>query len=239
MALKSKGVIISGLSLAIIIGALKYKIDVLNDEKAELRDTIIKIEKNIENANKEINNLNNQIKDKDEQLKVLNKELKVTIEEYEKIKKENKELKNTNKKLNETSVSAKSTKTSTNYNVTQDEIDLLERLVYCEARGESEQGQIAIVNVIFNRLNDDEFPNTITDVIYQKNQFSPVSNGAIYNAKPDEKVKQSVQKALRGEKVISDESVYFFATWVRSNHPIRSHVNILQTIGVHHFGKWM
>ena len=233
MAIKNKKVIFGGVVLALTINVIGYSMSKMIYEKKELENTIIKLEQSVEKADKKVKDLNNQIKEKDKQIKVLNKELKVALDKYKEVNNKNKKLKEENKELKKTK------STNVNYKISQSEIDLLERLVFCEAGAESEKGQIAVVNVIFNRLNDDEFPDTITDIIYQKNQFSPVSNGAINNVKPDKQVKESVQKALNGKKVISDDSVYFFATWVRSSHPIRSHVKILETIGVHHFGKWM
>lgn len=57
--------------------------------------------------------------------------------------------------------------------ITEKERETLARLVYLEARGQSYLGQKAVVEVVLNRVLSDEFPNTIDDVIYQKNQFSP------------------------------------------------------------------
>ena len=51
------------------------------------------------------------------------------------------------------------------------ERQLLERLVECEAGAESMTGKIAVVNVVLNRIKSDDFPDSITDVIYQKNQW--------------------------------------------------------------------
>lgn len=59
---------------------------------------------------------------------------------------------------------------------TEEELDLLARLIYFEARGECYEGQVAVGAVVMNRLKTSGFPNTIHDVIYQKNQFSPVSS---------------------------------------------------------------
>ena len=43
---------------------------------------------------------------------------------------------------------------------------------YAEARGEGYEGMVAVTNVVINRVNDGEFPNTIKDVIVQPKQFS-------------------------------------------------------------------
>lgn len=51
--------------------------------------------------------------------------------------------------------------------------DVLKKIVYLEARGEPLEGKQEVVRVIFNRVKSDAFPNTISDVILQKGQFSP------------------------------------------------------------------
>jgi spore germination cell wall hydrolase CwlJ-like protein len=48
----------------------------------------------------------------------------------------------------------------------------LAKNIYHEARGESAEGQIAISNVVINRVKSKQFPNDICSVVYQKNQIS-------------------------------------------------------------------
>ncbi len=62
-------------------------------------------------------------------------------------------------------------------NITNEELLLLSKLVTGEARGESYEGQVAVAAVVINRVKDPRFPNTIKDVIYQKNAFSVVKDG--------------------------------------------------------------
>ncbi|MFP3498476.1 cell wall hydrolase, partial [Pseudomonas sp. SIMBA_059] len=66
----------------------------------------------------------------------------------------------------------------------KNERDLLTRIVHAEAEGESHEGKVAVALVVLNRVDSKDFPNTITDVIYQKGQFSPVSNGRINTITP-------------------------------------------------------
>lgn len=64
----------------------------------------------------------------------------------------------------------------------QQEIDCLTEAVYFEARGEPEDGQKAVVEVILNRVDNlHKYPNSICGVIKQKNQFS-------YNLLPNLKI---------------------------------------------------
>ena len=55
-------------------------------------------------------------------------------------------------------------------------VELLARLINGEARGEPYIGQVAVGAVIMNRVKDPSFPNTIAGVIYQKGQFSCVTD---------------------------------------------------------------
>lgn len=58
------------------------------------------------------------------------------------------------------------------YTYTEEELDLLARLIYSEGGIESYDTQLKIGSVVMNRVDDPYFPNTIREVIYQKNQFS-------------------------------------------------------------------
>lgn len=86
--------------------------------------------------------------------------------------------------------------------VTRDDLMLMAKLIHAEARGESFEGQVAVGAVILNRLDSPHFPQTIREIIYQKNsrvyQFSPVGDGSI-NLDPNEKAVQAAVQALQGE----------------------------------------
>ena len=64
----------------------------------------------------------------------------------------------------------------------QAELKYMTSIIYCEARGEDYAGQMAVGIVVMNRKKDDEFPNSIKKVIYQRGQFSPTRNGAMDRA---------------------------------------------------------
>ena len=57
------------------------------------------------------------------------------------------------------------------------DLAMLAALVECEAGGESYEGQWAVASVVVNRVRSGSFPNTISGVIYQGGQFSPVASG--------------------------------------------------------------
>lgn len=54
---------------------------------------------------------------------------------------------------------------------------LLGAIIQCEADGESYEGKLAVGSVILNRVKSSYFPNTVSGVIYQSGQFSPVASG--------------------------------------------------------------
>ena len=65
----------------------------------------------------------------------------------------------------------------------EDEVYWLSKIISAESKGEPLLGQIAVGNVILNRVKSPAFPNTIYSVIFDKKygvQFTPTQNGTIY-----------------------------------------------------------
>ena len=91
---------------------------------------------------------------------------------------------------------------------TESDYNVLLRIVQAEAGGCDMKGKILVANVILNRVESDEFPDTITDVVYEKRQFSPVSNGSINRCKVEEETVEAVDRALAGEDY-SEGALYF------------------------------
>lgn len=82
--------------------------------------------------------------------------------------------------------------------ITDDELDLLERLVRAEAGSEPLEGQIAVAAVVINRVLSPLFPSTVGGVIMQDGQFTPVANGTI-NMPATATAKVAVARALAGQ----------------------------------------
>lgn len=102
------------------------------------------------------------------------------------------------------------------YGVTQEELeeelyyDSLELLALCvevEAGNQGLIGKKYVVDVILNRVDDEDFPDNITDVIMQKNQFSVVLDGRIWEVEPTEETFQAVREEL--ENRTNSEVLYF------------------------------
>ena len=89
-----------------------------------------------------------------------------------------------------------------------EDYQVLLRIVQAEAGICDERGKILVANVILNRVRDGEFPDNITDVVYQKSQFSPVSDGSINRVKVSAQTIDCVDRALAGEDY-SQGALYF------------------------------
>lgn len=71
------------------------------------------------------------------------------------------------------------------------DIKRMAAIIWCEARGESYEGQVAVGTVVMNRVESPRFPNTIEEVIKQKGQFSPYASGKYAIALSLETMQQS------------------------------------------------
>ncbi|MBQ2426331.1 MAG: cell wall hydrolase, partial [Lachnospiraceae bacterium] len=69
-------------------------------------------------------------------------------------------------------------------------------------------GKILVANVILNRVDSNEFPDSIHGVVYQKSQFSPVIDGSINRCKVSDETREAVERALNGEDP-SEGALYF------------------------------
>lgn len=98
------------------------------------------------------------------------------------------------------------------YDLSEADYEALLKIVEAEAGSEDETGKLLVANVVLNRVNSDQFPDTVEKVVYQKQggraQFSPVGNGSIRHIQVSEETKAAVQKALEGEDV-SQGALYF------------------------------
>lgn len=93
--------------------------------------------------------------------------------------------------------------------ITDDEIEMLARLLFLEAGNQSIEGQRAVIEVVFNRLLSDEFPNTLNDVVYAENQFSPAH--LIPSTTPTDEQYEVIQIVLTDTETVLDRGVVFFS----------------------------
>lgn len=103
---------------------------------------------------------------------------------------------------------------------TEQEIYTLAQCVEAEAGENNMLSQRYVTQVILNRLYSDKFPNTIEDVIYQKNgnipQFSVAYNGAMCREVKTETL-LNVYKVLMHGVNIPDNVLYFYSSSVEEN----------------------
>lgn len=117
-----------------------------------------------------------------------------------------------------------------------DAVYWLSRIISAESKGESLIGQIAVGNVVLNRVRSADFPNTIYGVIFDRKygvQFSPISNGTIYDT-PTATSILAAKICLDGFTV-SGDVLYFLrpsastSSWIVRTRPYKF------TIGNHYF----
>lgn len=91
---------------------------------------------------------------------------------------------------------------------------LLANLIYCEAGGESYEGQLAVGAVVINRVLSSCYPDTVSGVIYQKSQFSPVASGRLALALAQDRATTScytaADAAMGGQTNVGN--CYYFRT---------------------------
>lgn len=101
---------------------------------------------------------------------------------------------------------------SARIDIGEEDYEVLLKIVEAEAGGEDEEGKLLVANVILNRVESSKFPDTVTDVVFQREngttQFSPVSDGRFYSVKVSEETKEAVDRALCGEDN-SQGALYF------------------------------
>lgn len=94
----------------------------------------------------------------------------------------------------------------------EEECEILYRIVEAEATGQTVESKQNVANVIFNRVGDDDFPDSIKDVVFQKSdkyyQFSPLGDGRYFEVKITKDTKKACKKAYE-EKDTTDGALYF------------------------------
>ena len=113
------------------------------------------------------------------------------------------------------------------------EKNLLARLVRAEAESEPYAGKVAVAEVVLNRVESQKFPDTVKDVIYDKGQFQPVSNGAI-NKPANAASIEAVNEALTNNRNAETKSLYFYNPKTSTSHWL-DHRPTTAVIGHHVF----
>lgn len=112
----------------------------------------------------------------------------------------------------------------------------LSRIISAESGAEPTEGQLAVGNVVLNRVASSEFPDTIPGVIFDRVdavQFEPVENGTVYRA-PSPRSVEAAKRVLDGENVIGS-AMYFYAPALSQGIWINANRTYYKTIGCHRF----
>lgn len=99
-----------------------------------------------------------------------------------------------------------------NIEMTDAERDELAAVVYLEARGESAEGQQAVVEVVFNRVLTAGFPDTVHDVLHEGEETSRPQFSTVYgieDATPTQAQYDAIDAALYGDTILDADVVYF------------------------------
>jgi N-acetylmuramoyl-L-alanine amidase len=92
--------------------------------------------------------------------------------------------------------------------VNQDELDMMARMIFAEARGESYEGQVAVGAVIMNRLKSSLFPKSIAGVLFQPGAFSSIDDGQYWLTPNDTAYKAAID-AVKGWDPTGGALYYF------------------------------
>lgn len=144
--------------------------DEMGKKRKEVNTLIANTEKNIEQTKTEIASAQDNIENLEEQLKYW--------EQYE-AQLEAQKLAQDLAYWEQIQGSGQEDWSGVTYVPAEGELYLLGAIIQCEAEGEPYLGQLAVGSVVMNRVKSSKFPNTITEVVYQKKQFSPVASGRL------------------------------------------------------------
>lgn len=126
--------------------------------------------------------------------------------------------------------------TGRSHSYSENDLYWLSRIISAESQGESLKGQIAVGNVVLNRVASKAFPNSIKDVIFDTKdgtQFEPVTNKTVYQT-PTLRSVAAAKAALAGTRIVGS-CLYFYAPTLSKGTWIRTHRTYYTTIGCHRF----
>lgn len=108
--------------------------------------------------------------------------------------------------LASTLAGAGTVETETEMPYSENDLYVLSHIISAEAGNCSDEMMIAVGSVVLNRVDDDRFPNTIEEVVFQNNpvQYSPTVNGTYYNEPTRGAVEVAQMLLEEGSQIPSD-----------------------------------
>lgn len=114
--------------------------------------------------------------------------------------------------------------------ISDEDMVLLALLTIAEAEGESEEGKRLVIDTVLNRVDSEYFPNTISEVIYQKGQFTSMYNGRYDRVDITKDVVILIEEEMRNR---TNSEVMFFRTKYYSNYGTP-----MFSVGNHYFSSY-
>lgn len=164
----------------------KAKLDTLLADEEKQR---LQLEKTMDEAKENIATHKEQIEAAIKKAEAIEEEIEADKNTIEKLKEEEERRKQEEERRKQEL--ANGTVNKIPYQQLDGDIKRMAAIIWCEARGESYEGQVAVGTVVMNRVESPRFPNTIEDVISQKGQFSPYKSGKYAIALSMENMQQS------------------------------------------------
>lgn len=125
--------------------------------------------------------------------------------------------------------------------MSDEDYDTLLRIVEAEAGNEDIKGRVLVANVIMNRVKSEDFPNTVTEVVWDNSdgvpQFSPTYDGRINEVAVSDETREAVKQALKGTDY-SEGALFFIQKSAAEEHNVKWFEKDLKRLfkyGVHEF----
>ena len=125
--------------------------------------------------------------------------------------------------------------------MSDEDYDTLLRIVEAEAGSEDIKGRVLVANVIMNRVKSEDFPNTVTEVVWDNSdgvpQFSPTYDGRINEVAVSDATREAVKQALKGTDY-SEGALFFIQKSAAEEHNVKWFEKDLKRLfkyGVHEF----
>lgn len=81
--------------------------------------------------------------------------------------------------------------------VSDEDINLIALVTMAEAENECEEGKRLVIDTILNRMDSEEFPDTVSEVIFEPYQFPSMTNGRSERCEVREDIRRLVREELQ------------------------------------------
>ena len=118
-------------------------------------------------------------------------------------------------------------------------LNCLALALYFEARSEPLEGQIAVAEVIYNRVVDHRYPDDVCSVVYQDKQFSWTHDGLSDKPKEKEawaKARSLASEVMKGNLFVGHRATHYHADYVDPYW--NDHLTFVGQYGSHIFYEW-